>query len=150
MLSIREYIHQLDWDNLCRIHDSARLFELDGSAPEKAFLPLAECYKEEELFDSSIFVGEQNGKIVGFVAFCDNSITWLYVEPKFFRNGYGRMLLDFVLNRISKPASVTVLNNNFRAIALYKSCGFKVHSEKKGIIPLTNVEVISLKMVLSR
>ena len=87
---------------------------------------------------------------IGFVAFCDNSITWLYVEPKFFRNGYGRMLLDFVLNRISKPASVTVLNNNFRAIALYKSCGFKVHSEKKGIIPLTNVEVISLKMVLSR
>ena len=60
------------------------------------------------------------------------------------------MLLDFVLNRISKPVSVTVLNNNFRAIALYKSCGFKVHSEKKGIIPLTNVEVISLKMVQSR
>ena len=91
MLSIREYIHQLDWDNLCRIHDSARLFELDGSAPQKAFLPLAECYKEEELFDSSIFVGEQNGVIVGFIAFCDNVITWLYVEPKFFRNGYGRM-----------------------------------------------------------
>ena len=50
-------------------------------------------------------VCKQNGEIVGFVAFCDNSITWLYVEPKFFRNGYGRMLLDFVLNRISSSFS---------------------------------------------
>ena len=150
MLLIREYVHQLDWNDICKIHDKARILELEESAPKEAFIPLEECYKVEKLFDSIIFVAEQNNETVGFVAFCDNSITWLYVEPKFFRNGYGRMLLDFVLNRISKPASVTVLNNNFRAIALYKSCGFKVHSEKKGIIPLTNVEVISLKMVLSK
>ncbi len=46
MLSIREYIHDLDWDDICKIHDRARLVELDGSVSEKAFIPLADCYKE--------------------------------------------------------------------------------------------------------
>ena len=51
---------------------------------EKAFIPLADCYKEEELFDSSIFIGEQNNETVGFVAFNKHEITWLYIDPKIF------------------------------------------------------------------
>ena len=31
MLSIREYVHQLDWDNICKIHDQARIIELEKS-----------------------------------------------------------------------------------------------------------------------
>ena len=146
MLSIREYDHQLDWNDICRIHDNARIVELDGSASEKAFIPLADCCKEEELFDSSIFIGEQNNETIGFVAYNKHEITWLYVDPKFFRNGYGRRLLDFALEKASRPTRVTVLNNNFRAISLYKSFGFKVISEKIGKIPLTNIEATGLKM----
>ena len=47
VLSIREYVHQLDWDNICKIHYSARLIELDGSVTKKAFVPLINCYKDE-------------------------------------------------------------------------------------------------------
>ena len=81
ILSIREYVHQLDWDNICKIHDSARLIELDGSVTEKAFIPLIECYKGEELFNSTIFIGEVENKTIGFVAFDKHEITWLYVDP---------------------------------------------------------------------
>ena len=146
MLSIREYVHQLDWNNICRIHDDARIIELDGSVSEKAFMPLADCYKKEELFDSSIFIGEQDNETIGFVAYNKHEITWLYIDPKFFRNGYGRRLLNFALGKASRPVKVTVLNNNFRAISLYKSCGFKVISESKGKIPLTDFEATGLKM----
>jgi ribosomal protein S18 acetylase RimI-like enzyme len=55
-------------------------------------------------------------------------------------------LLEFALKNTKKPARVTVLNNNFRAIDLYKSLGFEVVEEKKGKIPLTNIEAIGLKM----
>ena len=89
MFSIREYVHQLDWDNICKIHDKARIFELEESAPKEAFIPLRDCYKVEKLFDSTIFVAEQNNETIGFVAFCNQEITWLYVDPKFFRKGYG-------------------------------------------------------------
>ena len=146
ILSIREYVHQLDWDNICKIHDSARLIELDGSVTEKAFIPLIDCYKGEELFNSTIFIGEVENKTIGFVAFDKDEITWLYVDPKFFGNGYGRRLLDFVIDKALKPIKVTVLNNNLRAISLYKSNGFKIISKSKGKIPITEVEATVYKM----
>ena len=149
MLSIREYVHQLDWDNICKIHDEARILELEESAPKEAFVSLTECYKEEKLFDSIIFVAEQNNETVGFVAFCIQEITWLYIDPKFFRKGYGKQLLSFALSKVVKPARVTVLNNNVRAINLYKGLGFKVEKKRKGKIPLTSFEVATLRMVLN-
>ena len=145
-LSIREYVHQIDWDNICKIHDSARLIELDGSVSKKAFIPLINCYKEEELFNSTIFIGEINNETIGFVAFDEHEITWLYVDPKFFGKGYGRRLLDFVLNKALRPTKVTVLNNNLRAISLYKSNGFKIISKNKGKIPLTEIVAIGFNM----
>ena len=60
MLSIREYVHQLDWDNICKIHDQARIIELEKSAPKEAFVPLKECYKEEKLFDSLTYCGHRS------------------------------------------------------------------------------------------
>ena len=146
MLSIRGYVHQLDWNNICKIHDNARKIELEGSTSQDAFIPLKDCYKDEELFNSTICIGEFNDITIGFVAFDKNEITWLYVDPLYFRNGFGRKLLEFALKNTKKPARVTVLNNNFRAINLYKSHGFKVVEEKKGKIPLTNIEAIGLKM----
>ena len=146
MFVIRDYLHKTDWSQICKIHDSARKIELEGSASHEAFIPLKDCYKDEELFDSTICVGEFNDITIGFVAFDKNEITWLYVDPLHFRKGFGRKLLEFALKNIKKPARVTVLNNNFRAIDLYKSYGFKIVEEKKGKIPLTNIEAIGLKM----
>ena len=146
MFVIRDYLHKTDWNQICKIHDNARKIELEGSASHEAFIPLKDCYKDEELFDSTIYVGEFNDITTGFVAFDKNEITWLYVDPLYFRKGFGRKLLEFALKNTKKPARVTVLNNNFRAIDLYKSHGFKVIEEKKGKIPLTNIEAIGLKM----
>ena len=149
MLSIREYVHQLDWDNICKIHDKARILELEESAPKEAFVSLQNCYKEEKLFDSIILVAEKDNELVGFIAFTNEEITWLYIDPKFFRKGYGKKLLSFALSKILRPVKVTVLINNIRAINLYKGLGFTVEKEQQGKIPLTNIEVASLRMVLN-
>ena len=146
MFVIRDYLHKTDWNQICKIHDNARRIELEGSASQEAFITLKDCYEDEELFDSTIYVGEFNDITLGFVAFDKNEITWLYVDPLYFRKGFGRKLLEFALKNTKKPARVTVLNNNFRAIDLYKSLGFEVVEEKKGKIPLTNIEAIGLKM----
>tara|TARA_B100000902_G_scaffold170836_1_gene165194 strand:+ start:60 stop:512 length:453 start_codon:yes stop_codon:yes gene_type:complete len=149
MLSIREYVHQLDWDNICKIHDKARILELEESAPKEAFVSLQNCYKEEKLFDSIILVAEKDNELVGFIAFTNEEITWLYIDPKFFRKGYGKKLLSFALSKILRPVKVTVLINNIRAINLYKGLGFTIDRKQQGKIPLTNIEVASLRMVLN-
>ena len=61
-------------------------------------------------------------------------------------NGYGRRLLEFVLEKALRPTKVTVLNNNYRAISLYKSIGFNIISKSKGKIPLTEIEATGYKM----
>ena len=131
MFLIRDYLHKRDWSQICKIHDNARKIELEGSASQDAFIPLKDCYKDEELFDSTIYVGEFNDITLGFVTFDKNEITWLYVDPLYSRKGFGRKLLEFALKNTKKPTRVTVLNNNFRAIDLYKSLGFEVVEEKK-------------------
>jgi ribosomal protein S18 acetylase RimI-like enzyme len=146
MLTIREYSHDSDWKKICHIHDISRLVELKGSASINAFIPLKDCYQDEELFQSSIYVGEVDQKIIGFVAYNKNEITWLYIKKSQFRKGYGKQLLSFVLKKLDEPAKVTVLNNNIRAINLYQSFGFQIVEEKKGKIPNTDVEAIGYKM----
>ncbi len=77
MFAIRGYLHKTDWNQICKIHDNARIIELEGSASQDAFIPLKDCYEDEELFDSTIYVSEFNDITIGFVAFDKNEITWL-------------------------------------------------------------------------
>ena len=46
-MKIKNFIHKKHWNRICEIHDAARPGELEGSAPEKAFVPLEKCYEEE-------------------------------------------------------------------------------------------------------
>ena len=146
MFSIREYVHQLDWDEICRIHDNARIVELEGSASLDAFIPLEECYKDEELFNSKVYVGLISNNVVGFVAYDKNDITWLYVNPSSHKKGYGKKLLSYVLRKIQGNPTVTVLDNNFRALNLYTSLGFKIIKKKVGKISGTNYPAVGYKM----
>jgi len=146
MFSIREYVHQLAWDKICLIHDKARIVELEGSASLDAFIPLKECYKDEELFNSKVYVGLISNHVVGFVAYDKNDITWLYVNPSSHKRGYGKKLLRYVLQKVQGDPTVTVLDNNFRALNLYTSLGFKIIKEKVGKISGTNYPAVGYKM----
>ena len=146
LLEIRKYIHEKDWISICEIHDKARLIELEGSASLKAFIPLEDCYKDEELLESIIYVGLSNNNIVGFVAYDKCDITWLYIKPSLHRKGYGRQLLCYVLKKIKSNPTVTVLNNNLKALNLYTSLGFEIMEKKKGSISGTNFPAIGYKM----
>lgn len=131
MLKIRKY-ESTDWNAVCILHDLARPAELEGTVPKEAFIPLKDAAENEGLFDGELYVGELNNKIVGFVAWEPNEITWLYVHPDFQRNGYGRELLQFALSKISGVIEVSVLVGNSRALKLYQSEGFKIIKKKKG------------------
>lgn len=93
--AIRDYRDD-DWDDICRIHDAARLDELrdaaifrptdeelaapwtgpiDGDASVgrervglEAFLTLEQTYEAEELFADEVWVAEYDGVVAGFIA----------------------------------------------------------------------------------
>lgn len=124
-MQIRPY-QTADWPGICRVHDAARVFELEASGLSDAFLALEDTGEEEGLFEATLLVAEIDGQVVGFAGYTDDEVTWLYVEPARFRQGIGRALVDAVLRAAGKPLALDVLTGNSAALALYLSAGFTI------------------------
>ena len=124
-MHIRPYQTQ-DWQDICRVHDAARKFELEASGLADAFLPLEETGEAEGLFEATLLVAEIDGAVAGFAGYTDDEVTWLYVDPARFRQGIGRALVEAVLRAAGKPLALDVLTGNTAALALYLSAGFTI------------------------
>lgn len=131
-MQIRPYLDS-DWLRLCAIHDAARLDELRLAGLSDAFLSLADAADGEGLFDGQIVVAEVDGRVMGFVAFGDDELTWLYCDPAAYRQGVGRALLRHVLQQPGdEPLRAEVLVGNEPALRLYLSEGFAILQEVQG------------------
>lgn len=130
---IRPYEEE-DWPDLCRIHDAARLQELGVSVGIAAFQTLEEVGVSEGLFDGVVEVGLIENKIVGFVAYTPNELTWLYVDPALQRRGYGRCLLRHALVQGDVVVTTEALVGNDNALNLYLSEGFEIEERREGTL----------------
>jgi ribosomal protein S18 acetylase RimI-like enzyme len=124
-ISLRPYSPS-DWEQLCAIHDAARRHELQAAGLADAFLSLEQTAAREGLFDGKVFVAQSQGRVLGFVAYSEGELTWLYVEPTRFRQGIGRHLLRHAIEACGGSLDTEVLVGNESALALYLSEGFKV------------------------
>jgi GNAT superfamily N-acetyltransferase len=131
VLIIRHYDPR-DWQAVQDIHDAARLIELTLSVGAHAFRRLSEMYAEEGLFDGTLWVAEQNARVVGFVAVNEDELTWLYVHPAHHRAGVGRRLLAHAVAAIDGEATAWVLAGNEPALRLYETAGFRLAETKAG------------------
>jgi ribosomal protein S18 acetylase RimI-like enzyme len=130
-MHIRPYAPD-DWKRLCEIHDAARKYELNASGLIAAFLTLAQTAESEGLFDAEIFVAEEGDEVRGFAAHSDDELTWLYVDPRYYRQGVGRCLVRAVVKASPNPLSLDVLVGNEAALSLYLSEGFSVVRQVSG------------------
>ncbi len=124
-MNLRSYSNA-DWDRLCAIHDAARMHELQASGLPEAFLTLKQTAQREGLFNGEVVVAEIEGKVCGFVAYAENEITWLYVDPSSYRQGVGRRLLRHAIDASGGTMTTEVLVGNESALALYLSEGFHI------------------------
>ncbi len=131
MIKIRPY-DPADWARLCEIHDSARLDELDASVGRGAFLTLEQTAENEGLFDNRLFVAEVNDLVLGFVAYSEEELAWLYVDPSFYRRGVGRALVRHALGASASALRIEVLEGNKPALELYLAEGFTVIKRVEG------------------
>lgn len=114
---------------MAAVHDRSRLDELRVSAASAcvgAFVSLVDTVAQENLFEGEVWVGCFGDTVVGFVAFAEDEVTWLYVDPKYYKLGVGRALLRHALSRCGKTVHTTVLSRNERALNLYLGEGFRI------------------------
>ena len=130
---IRDYMQQ-DWSRIEEIHNSARKIELHLAGLDDAFVPLAKAAINEGLFDYTVCVALINDNVVGFVAFSEDEIAWLYVDPNSVRQGVGKSLIMHVIeNTTHRPLEVLVGNNP--ALHLYEAMGFETTETCSGLMP---------------
>lgn len=146
MAAIRKYCPS-DWDAIQRIHDASRQNELKLAGLESAFLPLEVAAEREGLFNyPGIFVAEEEGIVVGFVACTEDELTWLYVDPAYTRRGIGRKLTEYALQQFPGIRYIEALVGNEPARALYESFGFELTGTESGKMP--GNEEFSVKVYL--
>ncbi|MDB9526942.1 GNAT family N-acetyltransferase [Oscillatoria sp. CS-180] len=146
MIHIRPY-QSTDWSRLCKIHDASRLDELGLTVGTDAFLTLEQTAENEGLFDGNLFVAEVDAVVQGFVAYNDEELTWLYVDPKCYRNGVGRALLQHAVANSAPTMTIELLEGNRPALKLYLSEGFKVVERIEGQLE-GNEEFAAVGLVL--
>ncbi|HEL1693092.1 TPA: GNAT family N-acetyltransferase [Streptococcus suis] len=133
-INIRQYLQE-DFERLCQIHDPARQEELDLANLSEAFIPLSIAADREGLFDYQILVAEMEGFVVGFVAFTDDELAWLYVDREYSRYRIGTALVNAVLKKMHEPISIEVLEGNLPALSFYKKFGFEIVNTETGQMP---------------
>ena len=133
-ITIRPY-QQNDWQRLCDIHDKARLDELRGPSLEAAFLPMDIAAEREGFFEYQILVAEKSGEVTGFVAYDEEEIAWLYVDPSLYRSGTGRALVTHITEDNRREFCIEVLKGNDTALAFYESLGFTIVGTASGVMP---------------
>ncbi|MEO0802967.1 MAG: GNAT family N-acetyltransferase [Cyanobacteria bacterium J06642_2] len=147
-INIRPY-ESTDWSRLCEIHDASRLDELTLTVGTDAFLTLEQTADNESLFDNKIFVAVADNVVQGFIAYSDEELAWLYVDPKFYRRGVGRALVQHAVSNSAPTMKIELLEGNTPALELYRSEGFKVIEHLKGQL-VGNEEFAASGFVLRR
>ncbi len=134
MLIIRKY-EDKDWAAIQEIHDLARMYELTGAGLPEAFLRLEDTYENEDLFENEVLVAERDGTVLGFVAYSEEELAWLYVHPSAMRQGIARALVSHVLSLTEGKMTLEVLCGNDPAIKLYEAMGFVTVEIGSGQMP---------------
>ena len=128
---IQPYCEQ-HWSQIEAIHDAARRIELEQAGLPEAFVPLKEAAKKEGLFDYRVDVALLNGKAVGFCAYTEEELAWLYVAPEQMRKGIGQRLIKHALCQEPGIRYIEVLFGNEPAKRLYEKMGFQVKEVLSG------------------
>ncbi len=117
---------------------------LAATIPGQAFLP-EEHWRAMEpevrglMAVAEMWVVEDGGEIVAFMALLDDLIGGLFTRPDHQGRGHGRALIEHA-RAGHDPLYIEVFEANERAVALYRRCGFMDHEsrvdEGSGLIQL--------------
>lgn len=78
---------------------------------------------------ADVWVVEERGEIVAFMAMLDDLIGGLFTQPDHQGRGYGRALVELA-HELHDPVFVEVFEVNERARAFYRARGFVEHETR--------------------
>lgn len=110
-----------DLEAVAAVHEAAARAAYAHIFPAEQTFPREETLRRWQTFAGGLVVAEDDGQVVGFVAFDDRELHALYVLPASWGRGVGRRLLA-----VAGPVrELWVLRDNARARRFYERHGWR-------------------------
>ena len=142
-----------DLEKIINIYDNARRAELILAGRTAAFRTLRGSEELSNLYASKVLVALVSERVTGFVAYKDDRIDWLYVNPVHAREGIGEALIRHAIGLMRQESpgceiNIRVLKGNVPAQKLYEKVGFVLEKQMPGEFPGTGqtVQVLCMKL----
>lgn len=84
---------------------------------------------QEALLQAKVFVYDIDGKVQGFIGMMNEYIAGIFVDKSYRSTGIGTQLLTYVKQKYD-ILSLSVYQQNLRAVAFYHREGFSILSER--------------------
>lgn len=106
---------------------------ISGNIDAHSFVPEEYWYShfgevQEALLQAKVFVCDIDGNIKGFIGLMNEYIAGIFVDENCRSTGIGRQLLTYVKEKYD-ILSLSVYQQNSRAVAFYQREGFLIQSE---------------------
>ena len=83
---------------------------------------------QEALLQAKVFVYDIDGKVLGFIGLINEYIAGIFVDKSCRSTGIGTQLLEYAKQKYDR-LSLSVYQQNLRAVAFYHREGFSILSE---------------------
>ncbi|WP_417587956.1 GNAT family N-acetyltransferase [Pararhodobacter oceanensis] len=125
---IRKY-KPSDIDHLMNIWDKAEALA-HPFLPAEVRAQVRKDIRDIYLPNAEVWVIEDQGAPVGFIAMIDREIGGLFLDPSRHGKGLGRQLVDHIVT-LKGPLTVEVFKSNHIGLPFYQRYGFEITGEGK-------------------
>lgn len=118
------------------------------------FLNKADFYEIKVLVQSfnfndiQVYCLTKDELVPGFIGVADRKIEMLFLDPKFFGQGLGKMLMEFAIKELAAD-KVDVNEQNVKAVMFYQKLGFEIYERTDKDDHGRNYPLLRMKLKLA-
>ena len=90
------------------------------------FSEIKEAVQTINFYDFQVYCLTDDELVIGFIGVGDEKIEMLFLDPKYFRRGLGKVLVNFAVNELFANR-VDVNVQNVKAVSFYRKFGFETY-----------------------
>ena len=89
------------------------------------FIEIKELVQTINFDHFQVYCLAEDDLVIGFIGVADKKIEMLFLDPTYFGQRLGKMLMDFALRELAAD-KVDVNEQNIKAVTFYKNFGFEI------------------------
>ena len=89
------------------------------------FTEIKELVQTINFYHFQMYCLAEDDFVIGFIGVADKKIEMLFLDPKYFGQGLGKMLMNFAIRELAAD-KVDVNEQNIKAVNFYKNLGFEI------------------------